>query len=181
MDSVVCGFVTGLFDLAFTSCLRFIHGVVYLLCVCMMCVCTHVEIRTALWVFLSFHLYLVLHWTQVLKLASLDSKKTEPSLQLSSLFCFQTFVLGVCVPHFVYLSGIGHLGLFWIMLGTPVYMFFVWKLWPLPGLFFDTHLRVELFGDLVTCIWHFEEPPSCLTVIAATLTPSSSEWGFAFL
>lgn len=69
----------------------------FIVCVRDMCLCTHVEIRTALWTFLSFHLYLVLHWTQVLKLASLDSKKTEPSLQLSSLLLF--LFLDCCIGY----------------------------------------------------------------------------------
>lgn len=172
-------FCNWLLNFAFTSCLRFLHGVVYLLCVCM-CVCVPMWRSGQPCGPFSPSIFTWFCTELRSSLASLDSKKTEPSLQLSSLFFFR-LVLGVCVTHFVYLSGIGHLGLFWIMLGTPVYIFFVWKLWPLPGLFFDTHLRVELFGDLVTCIWHFEEPPSCSTVIAATLTPSSSEWGFAFL
>lgn len=129
----------------------------FIVCVHDVCLCAHVEIRTALWAFLSFQLYLVLHWTQVLELTSLDSRKTEPSSNSLHYF-FQTFVLGVRVPHFIYLSGIGHLGLLWIMLGTPVYMVFfvcVKIMTPSWFVFWYTFKSgvVWWLGDLYLTVW----------------------------
>lgn len=122
--------------------------------------------------FLSFHLYIVMHWTQVVRLASSGSKRTS-HLSSSVRFLLQT-VVWVCTSFC--LSGIGHLGLLWvILLWIPIHTFHVKIMTPCFVFYFLYILKSRIgwwFGNLCLTLGRADKLfdsnscTMCLTAVA---------------